>query len=50
MNTVERVGEAWVLVQWQDVGLLLRKGTVLASLKSASREDAECEARLQGWL
>ena len=50
MKTVEWNGTQWVLVQWEDVGYLTRKGTVVASLKSARREDAECEATLQGWL
>ncbi len=50
MKTVEWSGTAWCLVLWEDVGFLTRKGRILATLRSARREDAETEAMLQGWL
>jgi hypothetical protein len=48
--TVEWDGTQWVLVKWEDVGFLTRKGTVVASLKSKDRPDAECEAMLRGLM
>lgn len=50
MKTVEWAGTHWVLVVWEDVGFLTRRGRIVAELKSKSRTDAECEACLQGWL
>jgi len=49
MKSIEWVGH-WALIEWQDVGFLVRKGTIVASLKSKSRIDAECEAMLLGLL
>ena len=50
MKTVEWDGTQWVLVKWEDVEFLTRKGTIVASLKSKDRTDAECEAMLKGLM
>lgn len=50
MLTVEWDGTQWVLVKWADVGFLTRKGSIVASLKSKSRVNAECEAMLRGLM
>lgn len=50
MLTVEWNGTQWVLVKWADVGFLTRVGTIVASLKSKERYDAECEAMLKGLM
>jgi hypothetical protein len=50
MRTVEWDGTRWVLVEWKDIAFLQRKGTILISLASRAKVNAECEAMLLGWL
>lgn len=50
MLTVEWNGTNWVLVKWEDVGFLVRRGRILVSLKSKTKVDAECEAMLKGLM
>jgi hypothetical protein len=49
-RSVEWNGRQWCLIEWEVVDFLTRRGTIMFRLRSRLREDAETEARLQGWF
>lgn len=50
LRTIEWNSTRWWLVEWTRTDFLQMKGRFVRPLNSKEKVDAECEAKLQGWL